>query len=35
VREIGPYQYQPGRVCETLLNDYMAEVQPNSRAAAE
>jgi branched-chain amino acid aminotransferase len=28
VREIGPNLYQPGRVCETLLTDYMAAVQP-------
>ncbi|MGH6814850.1 MAG: branched-chain amino acid aminotransferase [Hyphomicrobiaceae bacterium] len=26
VREIGPHHYQPGRVCETLLTDYMAAV---------
>ncbi|MGQ0671363.1 MAG: branched-chain amino acid aminotransferase [Hyphomicrobium sp.] len=35
VREIGPHHYQPGRICETLLGDYMAEVQPKQRAAAE
>ena len=35
VREIGPNSYTPGRLCELLLNDYMAEVQPKSRAAAE
>ncbi len=35
VREIGSNTYQPGRVCEALLNDYMAEVQPKSRIAAE
>lgn len=34
VREIGPHTYQPGRMCETLLNDYMAEVQPKQKAAA-
>ncbi|MEQ1710775.1 MAG: branched-chain amino acid aminotransferase [Hyphomicrobium sp.] len=34
VREIGGTNYQPGRISETLLNDYMAEVNP-SRAAAE
>ena len=28
VREIGEHNYQPGRICETLLNDYMAAVQP-------
>ena len=30
VREIGPHLYQPGRVCETLLTDYMAAVQPGA-----
>jgi branched-chain amino acid aminotransferase len=35
VREIGAHQFQPGRVCETLLNDYMAEVQPKTKVAAE
>jgi branched-chain amino acid aminotransferase len=33
VREIGPYNYQPGRISETLLHDYMAEVQPSKQAA--
>jgi branched-chain amino acid aminotransferase len=33
VREIGEHHYQPGRICETLLNDYMAEVQPKKAAA--
>jgi branched-chain amino acid aminotransferase len=28
VREIGENQYQPGRISETLLNDYMAAVRP-------
>ena len=37
IKEIGTYTFQPGEVCETLLKDYMAEVQPNksSVAAAE
>jgi branched-chain amino acid aminotransferase len=35
VREIGPYHYQPGRISESLLNDYMAAVQPVQTAAAE
>jgi branched-chain amino acid aminotransferase len=35
VREIGPYQFKPGEICETLLADYMAEVQPKKKAAAE
>jgi branched-chain amino acid aminotransferase len=26
VREIGPYNYQPGRISEQLLADYMAGV---------
>jgi branched-chain amino acid aminotransferase len=33
VREIGPYNYQPGRISESLLNDYMAAVQPAKKAA--
>ncbi len=33
VREIGPYNYQPGRISEQLLNDYMAAVQPAKNAA--
>lgn len=33
VREIGEHHYQPGRISETLLNDYMAAVQPKSSAA--
>ncbi len=33
VREIGENQYQPGRISETLLNDYMAAVQPSKSAA--
>ena len=28
VREIGPHNYQPGRLSENLLNDYMAAVLP-------
>lgn len=35
VREIGPHQFTPGRVTETLLADYMAEVQPKRKVAAE
>jgi hypothetical protein len=35
VREIGQHTYTPGKLCELLLNDYMAEVQPKSRVAAE
>ena len=30
VSEIGANHYQPGRICETLLGDYMAEVQPKA-----
>ena len=33
VREIGPHNYQPGGSRETLLNDYMAAVQPAKKAA--
>lgn len=33
MREIGPYNYQPGRISEQLLNDYMAAVQPAKKAA--
>jgi branched-chain amino acid aminotransferase len=35
VREIGPHHYQPGRISESLLHDYMAAVQPVQKAAAE
>ncbi|MFV0369288.1 MAG: branched-chain amino acid aminotransferase [Hyphomicrobiaceae bacterium] len=35
VSEIGEARYTPGKICETLLNDYMALVQPKSKAAAE
>ena len=35
VSEIGEAHYTPGKICETLLNDYMALVQPKSKAAAE
>ena len=33
VREIGEHHYQPGRISETLLADYVAEVQPEKKAA--
>jgi branched-chain amino acid aminotransferase len=33
VREIGEHHYQPGRISETLLGDYMAAVQPKKTAA--
>lgn len=33
VREIGVRAFTPGRISETLLNDYMAEVQPKKAAA--
>jgi len=35
VREIAGTFYQPGRISELLLNDYMAEVSPKAKAAAE
>jgi branched-chain amino acid aminotransferase len=34
VAEIAQYKYKPGRICETLINDYSAAVQPNKQAAA-
>ena len=33
VSEIGENRYTPAKVCETLLNDYMAAVQPQRKAA--
>lgn len=33
VAEIGPYIFVPGAVTKTLLEDYMAEVQPKAKAA--
>lgn len=33
VSEIGPHRYQPGNITKTLLEDYMAEVQPKAQAA--
>src|SRR5258706_2055139 len=35
VREIGEHNYQPGRICETLLTDYTAAVQTARRDASE
>lgn len=35
VSEIGEHRFKPGQITETLLNDYMALVKPNKRAAAE
>ena len=34
VAEIAQYKYKPGRICETLINDYSAAVQPKRQAAA-
>lgn len=34
VSEIGPHKFQPGEICETLLNDYMALVRPTEAVAA-
>ncbi len=34
IKEIGEYMFQPGRICETLLRDYMAEVQPDKSVVA-
>ncbi len=33
VSEIGEHRYKPGQISETLLNDYMAVVQPARKAA--
>jgi len=33
VSEIGPYTFQPGNITKTLMEDYMAEVQPKAAAA--
>ncbi|MGY6568846.1 MAG: branched-chain amino acid aminotransferase [Salinarimonas sp.] len=33
VSEIGPHIYQPGNITRTLMEDYMAEVQPKAAAA--
>lgn len=35
VSEIAEHRYKPGQVTETLLNDYMALVRPQKKAAAE
>ncbi len=35
VSEIGEFRYTPGQISETLLNDYMALVQPDKKLAAE
>ena len=34
VSEIGPHRFTPGKVTETLMNDYSAEVRPSQRGAA-
>ncbi|GJE60947.1 branched-chain amino acid aminotransferase [Methylobacterium trifolii] len=33
VSEIGPYRFTPGAVTKTLMDDYLAEVQPKAQAA--
>jgi branched-chain amino acid aminotransferase len=35
VSEIGEHRYKPGKITETLLNDFMALVRPKKRVAAE
>jgi branched-chain amino acid aminotransferase len=35
VSEIGEHTYKPGKITETLLNDYMALVRPKKQVAAE
>lgn len=34
VSEIGPHKYTPGKISETLLNDYMSLVRPSQDVAA-
>jgi branched-chain amino acid aminotransferase len=34
VSEIGPYNFTVGNISRTLVEDYMAEVQPKAAAAA-
>ncbi|HEX5958985.1 MAG TPA: branched-chain amino acid aminotransferase [Hyphomicrobiaceae bacterium] len=34
VAEIAEHTYKPGKICETLINDYTAAVQPKKQAAA-
>jgi branched-chain amino acid aminotransferase len=33
VAEIAEHKYKPGKICETLINDYTAAVQPKKHAA--
>jgi branched-chain amino acid aminotransferase len=33
VSEIGPYTFQPGNMSRVLMEDYLAEVRPKSKAA--
>ncbi len=33
VAEIGPYRFVPGAITKTLMDDYLAEVRPQARAA--
>lgn len=35
VSEIGPYRFKPGKITETLMNDYMAMVRQQPSAGAE
>jgi branched-chain amino acid aminotransferase len=35
VSEIGPYGFKPGNMTRTLLEDYMAEVQPNASVPSD
>jgi len=34
VSEIANWKFTPGKICEQLMNDYTAEVQPKSKKAA-
>ncbi|MCB1418589.1 MAG: branched-chain amino acid aminotransferase, partial [Notoacmeibacter sp.] len=33
VSEVGPYRFEVGEITRTLVDDYMAEVQPKAMAA--
>jgi branched-chain amino acid aminotransferase len=34
VSEIGPYRFTPGKISQTLMEDYTAAVQPKQHALA-
>ena len=35
VAEVGPYRFEVGEICRTLMHDYTAAVQPTHAVAAE